>query len=647
MAKRSRKADIGRRNFLKGATLAGAAAVAPVTAAAAMPAAAGLMPPPARHVPRPDLVAETLPPNADPIQQSSSGGDFMVDVMKTLNFEYVTMTPASSYRGLHEALVNHGGNTKPEMITGVHEEIAAAMAHGYAKMEGVPLPVLCHGTVGLQHASMAMYNAFCDRAPMIVMIGNIVDANKRGPGVEWAHSAIDPGAIVRDFVKWDDQPASLQHFAESMVRSYKIAMTPPMAPVLLSLDGELQENPIADRESLRIPKLTPVAMPQGDSGAVAELADNLVKAENPVIVVDRMGRTPAGMARLTELAETLQCPVVDLAGRSNFPTRHPLCHTFRRGPVIASADVVLGIELNDYYGAVHAFSDRIVRRTRSVTKANTRLVSIGVRDLYTKSNYQEFQRYEDLDLAIAADGEETLPSLLEEVKRRLGADRKNALDARGKKLAAAHDAMIAQAKSDATIGWDASPISLARLCAELYDQIHAEDWSLVGNGINVSWPRRLWNFDQKHRWNGSSGGAGIGYNAPASLGAALANKKHGRLTVAIQGDGDLMFCPGTLWSAAHHKIPILYVMHNNRAWHQEFMYLQAMANRHGRGVESAHIGTTITDPNIDYAMVAKGMGIYGEGPITDPKDLRGAFQRAIAVVKKGEPALIDTVVEPR
>ena len=210
-------------------------------------------------------------------------------------------------------------------------------------------------------------------------------------------------------------------------------------------------------------------MPQGDSGAIAELADNLVKAESPVIVVDRMGRTPAGMARLTELAEALQCPVVDLAGRSNFPTRHPLCHTGRRAAVISQADVILGIELNDYYGAVHAFSDRIVRRTRPVTKANARLVSIGVRDLYTKSNYQEFQRYEDLDLAIAADGEETLPSLLEEVKRRLDADRKNALEARGKKLAAQHDAMIAQAKSDATIGWDASPITLARMCAELYD----------------------------------------------------------------------------------------------------------------------------------------------------------------------------------
>ncbi len=644
MPKHRRTSGIGRRNFLKGATLASAAAVAPQVPAQAMPMAP---PAAARVTPRPDLIAETLPPSADPIQQSSSGGDFMVDVLKTLDFDYITMTPASSYRGIHEALVNYGKNTKPEMITAVHEEIAVAMAHGYAKIEGKPLPVLAHGTVGLQHASMALYNAFCDRVPVYMMIGNIIDADKRAPGVEWAHAAIDPGAIVRDFVKWDDQPASLQHFAESAVRAYKIATTPPMAPVLLSLDGELQENPIPDRAALRIPKLAPVVMPQGDSGAVAETAQQLVKAESPVIVVDRMNRTSAGMALLTELAELLQCPVVDLGGRSNFPTRHPLCHTFRRGPVISQADVVLGLELNDYYGAVHAFSDRIVRRTRPITKASARTISIGVRDLFTKANYQEFQRYEDVDLAIAADGEETLPSLTEAVKRLVDADRKAAFEARGKKLAAAHDAMIAQAKSDATIGWDSSPITLGRLCAELYDQIKDEDWSLVGNGINVNWPRRLWNFDKPYRWNGGSGGAGIGYNAPASLGAALANKKHGRLTVAIQGDGDLMFCPGTLWTAAHHQIPILYVMHNNRAWHQEYMYLQAMANRHGRGVESASIGTTITNPNIDYAMVAKGMGVYAEGPITDPKDVAPALKRAIAMVKKGQPALIDTVVEPR
>jgi acetolactate synthase-1/2/3 large subunit len=292
-------------------------------------------------------------------------------------------------------------------------------------------------------------------------------------------------------------------------------------------------------------------------------------------------------------------------------------------------------------------SDRIVRRTRSITKPGARIISISASELGGGANDQQFQRYVAVDLAIAADPEETLPSLTEQVKRLVDAERKTAFDARRKRLEASYHAMVEQWKSDATLGWDASPISLARLCAELYDQIKNDDWSMVGNGIRVTWPRRLWNFDKSYRWIGSSGGAGVGYNAPASLGAALANRKHGRLSVSIQGDGDLMFCPGTLWTAAHHNIPILYVMHNNRAWHQEVMYVQAMCNRHGRGVENAHIGTTITDPNIDFAMMAKSMGVYAEGPITSPKDLAPALKRALAVVRKGQPALVDVITDPR
>jgi acetolactate synthase-1/2/3 large subunit len=628
-----------RREFLKGVTLTGAAALtAPV-----VPAVAQQSKEPPRVVPQPSP-AETLPPPADPVSQTSSGGDFMAEVLQTLDIDYLAMNCASSFRGLHEAIVNHTNN-RPEILTCPHEEIAVSMAQGYAKIEGKPMAMICHGVVGLQHATMALYNSWCDRVPVYVLIGNIMEADKRMPGAEWVHSAIDPAALVRDFVKWDDQPASLQHFAESAVRAYKISMTPPMAPVLLSLDGELQENPISDRERLRIPKLAKVVPPVGDPNALAEAAKLLASAQNPVIVVDRYARTPAGMARLVELADTLQCAVVDQAGRMNFPSRHPLNQSFRRA-VIGQADVILAIEMNDLWGVLNQFSDRIVRSYRPVVKSGVKIITLGSRDLYMKANYQDFARFNDVDLAIAGDGEASLPLLTEQVKR-LVSGKKPDLEARGKKFAESHRAALEQARSDATIGWDASPITTARMCAELYAQIKSEDWSLVGNGIRVTWPHRLWNFDKPYRWNGGSGGAGIGYNAPASAGAALANKKHGRISVAIQGDGDLMFVPGTLWTAAHHRIPILYMVHNNRAYHQEYMYLQAMAARHGRGITNAHIGTTITDPNVDYATVAKGFGVYAEGPIADPKELGPAIKRAVAVVKKGEPALLDVVTDPR
>ena len=336
MSKRRSLPDPGRRKFLQGATLAGAAALTPAAAdaqvnapvkapRAAMKAAA----------PGPIQVAvETLPPERDPVTQTSSGGDFMVDVFKTLDIDYLAMNCASSFRGLHEAVINHGGNAKPEILTCPHEEIAVAMGHGYAKIEGKPLAMICHGVVGLQHATMAMYNAWCDRVPVYVIGGTIIEADKRGTTPEWVHSAIDIGAITRDFTKWDDQPTSLQHFAESAVRAYKIATTPPMGPVLLSLDAELQENPIKESEKLHIPKLSKVIPPQADSGAIAEAAKLLVNAEAPLIVVDRLARTPAGMTRLVELAEALQCAVVDNAGRMNFPSRHPLNQSFSPGAVI-------------------------------------------------------------------------------------------------------------------------------------------------------------------------------------------------------------------------------------------------------------------------------------------------------------------------
>ncbi|MGA8692942.1 MAG: thiamine pyrophosphate-dependent enzyme [Xanthobacteraceae bacterium] len=644
MSKRRRSADSSRRNFLKGASLAGAAAaIVPPAAANAIPAA-----PQTRKaaIPGPrQIAAETMAPATDPVNQTSSGGDFMVDVLNSLGIEYLAINCASSYRGLHEAAVNHANN-KPEIITCVHEDIAVHLAQGYAKIAGRPIAMACHGVVGLQHAAMAMYNAWCDRVPVIVFGGNIMEADKRAPGAEWPHSGVDIGQLVREFTKWDDQPASLQHFAESAVRAYKIATTPPMGPVFLALDAELQENPIPNAKNLRIPKFEPVTPPQADSGALAAAAKMLVEAQNPIIVCDRLARTPAGMAGLVELAETLQCGVIDNVGRMNFPSRHPLNQSFRRG-IIGQADVILAIEMNDLWGTLTHFSDRIVRQSRPATKPDAKIITLGVRDLYLKSNYQDFGRWQDVDLDLAGDGEASLPALTEAVKRLIDDGRKELLAARGQKLAKLHTATVEQSKTDATIGWDSSPITTARMCAEVYNQIKDQDWSLVGTAIRLTWPHRLWDFKKPHQWNGVSGGGGVGYNLPASIGAALANKERGGLTVAFGGDGDFMFNPGALWTAAHHKIPILYVVHNNRAYHQEYMYLIAMAARHGRGVERMDIGTTLKEPNIDYATIARGMGVHGEGPITDPKDLAGALARAVAVVKTGEPAVVDVVTDPR
>jgi acetolactate synthase I/II/III large subunit len=560
------------------------------------------------------------------------GSDFMVDVLKTLDIEYVAANPGSTFEGLHESLINYGDNKMPELLTCCHEESAVAMAHGYAKIEGKPMMALIHGTIGMQHASMAIYNAYADRVPIYMVVGNHADGAERASGVQSLHSAQDMGSLVRDYVKWDDQPYSLGHFAESAVRAYNIAMTPPMAPVLITCNAELQLHPNT-QTNLRIPKLSRTAPPQGDAGAVAEAARLMVAAESPLIMSERTARTPNGMKLMVELAETLQSPVAS-SERMDFPNRHPMAGNGGAG---YQPDVVLCLEVND-----------VSNTARAARARNAKTISISSIDLSHKANIQEFGHYSEVDIDIGADAEATLPALIEACKKLITPDRKRAMQERGAKIAEAHKQARARNIELAANGWDASPVSLGRVCTELWPQIRNEDWSLVSwQGFISGWPGRLWNFDKHYQYIGGQGAGGMGYGAPAAVGAALANKKHGRFSVSIQTDGDLNYAPGVLWTAAHHRIPLLTIMHNNRGYHQEVMFIEQAASLRNRGADRAHIGTKLWDPDINYAKMAEAYGMQGFGPITDPKDLAPTFRRAIELVKKGEPAMIDVVTQPR
>src|SRR6266436_1689166 len=465
-----------RRNFLKGAAAGAAALVAKTPLAKAQQQQAqnrGAALPSATA-----LAAETGPvaTSVEAMTADHPGSDFMVDVMKSLGIEYIAANPGSSFRALHESIVNYGGNKNPELLTCCHEESSVFIADGYARVEGKPMGVMAHSTVGLQHGSMSIYNAFAGRTPAFIILGNSIDAAERRPGVEWYHSAQDAAAMVRDYTKWDDLPISLTHFAESAVRGYKIAVTPPMGPVVLVADSDLQETPVADLSRLHIPKLTLASPPAGDPVAVAELAKLLVAAENPVILGGQAIRTPEGMKRLVELAETLQAPV----SGGKFPSRHPLSQA--GGGLIRNADLIVGLQVADFWGTVNNLRDQLVRSSRPLTQKGAKLVSISSNDLYLKSNYQDFQRYTEVDLALAADVEATLPSLIEACKRLITADRKRVFEERGKKFAAAHAQALEQARSAAVYAWDASPISTTRLAAELWAVIKDKDWASVGGG---------------------------------------------------------------------------------------------------------------------------------------------------------------------
>ena len=650
MKQPKRQTSLDRRNFLTGVAVAGAV----VTGTASGPSEAmvarpkPVLPPSAEAMEA--EIGEPTPVAAVKSEGGRPGSDYMVDVLRSLNIDYVVTNPASSCRGLHESINNYAMNKRPELLTVMHEEIGCAIAQGYAKVSGKPLATLFHGTVGIQHAAMAVYNAYCDRVPMIVFGGNHLDAASRRPGVETSHAAQDPLAIIRDYTKWDDQPGSLPATGEAIVRGYKIATTPPFGPVAISIDGHLQEADTA--EAIRIPKLTTTAPPQGDAGAVREAAKLLAAAQNPVIVVDRYARTENGQAMLVELAELLGAAVVDQYGRHNFPSRHPLNHTDRARAVISGADVILGLDLNDFWGTVNNFSDARIRRQGSRIKEGTKLISISPQDLFIRSNYQNFQRYQPVDIAMGADAEATMPALLEAVKSALTSELKSAAEKRRDTLTKAFRQARNRLLSTATAGWDASPISTARLSAELWAVLKDEDWALTSRDVRLSnWPHRLWDFNKVHQFIGDSGGSGQGYGMGASIGAALAHRAHGRLAVNVQGDGDLMYTPGAIWSAVHHSIPLLTLVHNNRAYHQEVMHVQRVGLWRDRGVvdgkDRAYIGTKIESPYIDYATLAKSMGMSGIGPIGDPVALGPALKRAVAMVKAGEPVLIDVLTQGR
>jgi acetolactate synthase-1/2/3 large subunit len=618
-----KETSLKRRDFLKAGVVGAASMALPAKDALAAKTAGA-----DGHILLTTPPPETDPPSSTEFQTfERTASDFMVDVIKSLPFEYMCANPADLLAAFHESLTGpYGKNKTPEWITCTHEEIGVAMGHGYYKIEGKPIITSGHSTVGLMHASMAVYNAYCDRVPVYMIFGNEQNLTN--------HSVLDASAPVRDFIRWYDRPQTLQAFAESAIRAYSFAMTPPTMPVLLSIDFEMQERVLKGPEP-RIPKLTLPQPAEADSGDIEETARLLAEAQNPVLMCGRYARTQGGIDLLVQLAELLQAPVIDGGGRMNFPKRHPLNQSFLKETrqLTSAADVILGLESN-------------MAGVSNSSKAKT--LSIGADDAFTRGNYQEIGHYGAVDLSMGGDAEASMPKLIEAVKRKIGSNQRVAAQARATKLAEMSRQTFEDDRNAQTFGWDASPISTARMCAEIWEAIKDEDWSYVSDGMHFgNWAARLWPMEKKYHFNGGPGGGGIGYNAPSALGAALANKKYGRFTVNVNCDGDLMYCPGVLWTAAHHKIPILNVMHNNRAYHAEVMYLRRAANLHGHPLPENGIGVKLENPNLDFAKIAQGMGVYAEGPITDPKELGPALKRAVAVVKKGEPALLDVVTQPR
>ena len=651
MAKSDTRVTLDRRGFLKGAATGAGAMLINTPGGEARAESNSVEPNFSAPAPTAGQIARdagNVVPSAvtGPVIRKA-GSDLMVDALKELGIEYVAANPGSSFEGLQESLVNYGDppNTMPEFITALHEESAVDMAHGYGKSEGRPMCALLHGTLGIQHASMAIYQAYYSGTPMLLLAG-------RDDHFIQPHTADDMAAMVRSFTKWDAQPTSLEGCVDAIREAYNQAITPPTGPTLVILDTEFQKEEAAE---LAVAGYQPPRMATIDTATAREIAGALVNADNPHMVVGRL-RTPKGIEHAVELAELVGASTDTYATFSpmSFPQRHPLC-----GPgADANYDFTLGLEAGP--ADIGLVGPGVNTQFESRDDMEVRFG--GLRPAHGGGDLTElpddpgliprFAAGSNVARRIDIDAEASLPLIIKAVDGLLSGSQRQAaaerLDRHRIANLATHVEAVTKALDDKRIGWDASPVSTARIYAELWPLIKDEDWCLSApSAFSGAHHRDLWDHNKPYSYLGGQGASGIGYGLGASTGAALAARERGRFVVNVQCDGDINYAPGALWTAVHHELPMLTVMHNNRAWHQELMFLEFMAGSRGRGTDRAHIGCTLREPFIDYAKMAETYGMASEGPISDPAQLSAALARGVDSVKKGSPYLIDVITQPR
>ncbi len=580
-----------------------------------------------------------------PVESQNAPLGYQSDVIAALirqyGFPYIVLNPGASFRGLHDSLVNFNGDDPPMLIS-QHEKIAVQIAHGYAKATGKPLAVIVHNVVGLLHATLGVYTAYLDRVP-VFLIGATgpMDEGKRRPRLDWNHTAHAQGEAVRNFTKWDYQPGGIEGVPPSFARAYSIMMSEPQGPVYMVYDAWLQEAPLT--QEIALPAIGAPRLPTRlapETSALEEAAERILAARWPVLVPEYVGRVETGSRDLQELAETIGAPVVDSGVRLNFPPQHPLDMRLT-AEVFRDADLIVGLDLRDWQKPTH----KVDQMTRLITPhypESCEWMEIGFSDIEVNKWTTEQPPFPDCTHRILADTAIAIPELARICAKRIDSDPSLArlVDGRRRLISDMHDTRRVKWREDARKDWDASPLSIARLASEVWDVIRTEDWVLTTNAFD-NWAFKLWDFDKPYRHPGI--GLGTGNQIGIALGVALAHKGTGRIVVDCQPDGDLMFDAGALWFAARYEIPMLVVMHNNRAYWNDWDHQITMARQRGTPVERANIGMDLVDPAPDFAALANSMGWYAEGPIEDPADIRGALERALAVVKRGKPALIDTI----
>ena len=553
----------------------------------------------------------------------SFGSDVIADALSSLDIPYIALTPGASYRGLHDSIVNYLGNSKPQMLLCLHEEAAVAIAHGYAKVTGKAMVSAVHSNVGLMHATMAMFNAWCDRMPVVVLgATGPVDAVKRRPWIDWIHTARDQGALVREYTKWDDQPASPGAAREAILRGTWIANTVPQGPVYINFDAEVQEAKVTDQlPPIDVARYMPQISTAAPADQVKQAAAMLKGAKQVLILAGRTSRDPEVWKARVALAEALNARVLsDLKIGASFPTDHPLYFGSPRAVTpegvegLKDVDVILSLDWVDLAGALRWFGP----------SPSAKVIQVSLDHRIHNGWSMDHQGLPPVDLLLSADPDLVVPELVKEI----GASTKPHAVPSPRKISDKEPAGFTNE-------------NIARSLRKVLG-----DRPVTYTHLPLSWDDSWMPFRHPLDFVGSDGGGGVGGGPGISVGAALALKGSGRLPIAICGDGDFLMGVTAVWTAVHYKIPLLFVIANNRSFYNDELHQERMARARNRPVENKWIGQRMSDPDVDIAAMGRAQGAVGFGPITKPADLATALEKAIAEVDAGHVAVVDVRVEP-
>ena len=555
------------------------------------------------------------------------GSDVVAQTLRDLAIPYIALNPGASFRGLHDSLVNFLGNQTPQMLLCLHEEHAVAIAHGYAKVTGRAMAAAVHSNVGLMHGTMAIFNAWCDRMPVLVIgATGPVDAAKRRPWIDWIHTARDQGALVRHYTKWDDQPASPAAAREALIRASWIAETMPMGPVYINLDAGMQEAPLeAPLPPLDAARHAPAIRPSAGPTELGRLRAMIAAARRPVILAGRVSRSETAWADRIELAERLGAAVLtDIKVGVAFPTDHPLHATPPANSplpaakkLLAECDLLVSLDWVDLGGTL----------TAGGVGDGTQIVSISLDHRIHNGWSMDYQALPPVDLFLSADPDAVTSDLLAELPA-------------GKRApwhrTAADGVEEGQPGEGKLYGSD--------LALALRDAVGERRFSLLH--VPISWQGEWWHFRHPLDYVGSDSGGGIGGGPGIAVGGALALRGSGRLPIAICGDGDFIMGATAIWTAVRYRIPLLVVIANNASFYNDELHQERMAVMRGRPVENKWIGQKMIDPELDLAAMARAQGASGFGPVRKTEDLAAAYSAAIDIVEKGGVAVVDVRIEP-